>query len=190
MRQLFLDRLFYTVMKNPGLIILFIGQILFWSCGQRTAIPESVTSDSSSLGKGTTETETIETPKPKIILDSFTDIPEEIKGCSCFYSESEEKHLKNEYFFVAGFDSAAFISIDNKLLKLKLVSTGRERHSFGDYDHTDVYKTDNYIVTLDIKYLKQEGGDESESWWNTGTITIESKDGLKEIIKFFGGCGC
>ena len=70
---------------------------------------------------------------------------------------------------------------------MKLISTGRERNSFGDYDHVDVYKTDNYDVILDVKYLKHEG---DEGWLNTGTITVESKDGLKEIIKFVGGCGC
>jgi hypothetical protein len=179
-------------MKIDRLLIFVLSQIIFCSCGQKTAKLESQTTDSSSITQtidslSVSQQTSEESTKQKIILDSFTDIPEEIQGCSCFYSESEEKNLKNEYFFVAGFDSAAFISIDNKLLKLTLVSTGRERHSFGDYDHVDVYKSDNFNVTLDIKYLKQEG---DEGWSNTGTITVESKDGLKEIIKFVGGCGC
>src|SRR5438105_5958003 len=112
-------------MKTHGLLILVFGQILLCSCGQRTAKLENKTTDSSSVSQ-TTDSLSVsqrtveESPKQKIILDSFTDIPKEIIGCSCFYSESEEKHLNNEYFFVAGFDSAAFISIDNKLLKLKL----------------------------------------------------------------------
>ncbi|MBS1979279.1 MAG: hypothetical protein JST46_18055 [Bacteroidetes bacterium] len=166
-------------MKIHGLLIL----IFLWSCGQKTPKQESPLTDSVTADKAVNN----ESPKTKIILDSFTNIPDEIQGCSCFYSESEDKHLKNEYFFVAGFDSTAFISIDNKLLKLKLVSTGREPNTFGDNDHTDIYKTDDYQITLDIKYLKQEG---DEGWLNTGTITIQSKDGLKEIIKFYGGCGC
>jgi hypothetical protein len=185
-------------MKTHRLLIFVFGQFIFWGCGQRPTKLESQTTDSSSINQtmsisqttdslSVTQRATKESPKQKIILDSFTDIPKEIEGCSCFYSESEEKNLKNEYLFVAGFDSAAFISIDNKLLKLQLVSTGRKGNSFGDYDHVDVYKTNNYNVTLDIKYLKQQG---DEGWLNTGTITVESKDGLKEIIKFFGGCGC
>jgi hypothetical protein len=177
-------------MKIPGLLVLIFGQIVFWGCGQNAAKPESTVIDSATVYKGVIREES---PRSKIILDSFTDIPDEIQGCSCFYSESEEQNLMDEYFFVAGFDSTAFISIDNKLLKLKLVSTGRERHSFGDYDHTDVYKTDNYLITLDIKYLRREGNEEDEEdegWWNNGTITIQRKDGLKETIKFFGGCGC
>jgi len=179
-------------MRIEILLIFVLGQIIFLSCGQKTAKLEGQTTDSLgiiqiidslSLSQQINEESTTQ----KIILDSFTDIPVEIQGCSCFYSESEEKNLKNEYFFVAGFDSAAFISIGSKLLKLTLVTSGREPHSFGDYDHVDVYKSDNYNVTLDIKYLKQEG---DEGWSNTGTITVESKDGRKEVIKFVGGCGC
>jgi hypothetical protein len=185
-RQFFSRQLIQeTIMKCVGLkfLIFVAGQIIIFGCGQKAEKLENRATDSVKVDKKIIE----HLREPKISLDNFTEIPKEIEGCSCFYSESEEKNLKNEYLFVAGFDSTAFISIDNKLLKLKLVSTGREPHTFGDYDHTDIYTTNNYDIKLDIKYLKQEG---DEGWLNTGTITIQSKDGLKETIKFFGGCGC
>lgn len=120
-------------------------------------------------------------------LNSFNNIPPEIDGCSCYFSDTEEKFKQREYIFAAEFDSAGFISIDNKLVKLNLVSTTRKQGEFGNYDHTDVYGTDQYKVTIDIKYKKTTG---EETWWNKGTITIENKDGQKIINKCVGECGC
>lgn len=164
-------------------LVFVISQLVLCGCRQKRAENregiKSEIPDSVRLSK--------DPGKPKISLDNFSEIPKEIEGCACFFSESEERKNKNEYLFVAGFDSTAFISIDNKLLKLRLISTAREPNSYGDYDHTDVYETENYVVTLDIKYLRQEG---DEGWLNTGTITIQTKDGRKEFVKFFGGCGC
>ena len=33
-------------------------------------------------------------------------------------------------------------------------------------------------------------GETDETWWNDGTVTIESKDGQKVTKKFVGECGC
>jgi hypothetical protein len=175
-------------MKNQTLLIIVFGQFIFWGCGQRTVNSESVMTDSVTATNKVTQA-----PKPARILDNFTDVPEEIEGCSCYYSESEQMYRQSEYLFVAGFDSTAFVSIDNSKLRLKLVSTEREPLSFGDYDHVDVYTTDGYEITLDIKYLEEETDsttEEDESWSTSGTITIQSEGGLKETIKFFGSCGC
>jgi hypothetical protein len=125
----------------------------------------------------------------KLTLDDFTDVPREIEGCSCYYSRSEAKHTSSEYFFVSDFDSSGYVSIENTITKFKLVSTGREPNSFGDYNHVDIFKTDHYTLTLDIKY-KKGGDEEDEGWWNEGTITIENTAGQKTRYAFFGSCGC
>jgi len=123
----------------------------------------------------------------KLSLDDFKGIPDEVNGCACYFSETENKFKKEEYLFAAGFDSIGFVSVNNKIIKLKLVSTGRAPDTFGDIDHIDIYKTDNYKVTVDIKYKNSNG---EETWWNDGTITIENKDGEKLTKKFVGECGC
>ena len=120
-------------------------------------------------------------------LDDFKEIPEEIDGCSCYFSETDQKFENQEYLFVANFDSTGFVSVDKKLVKLKLISTEREPNTFGDYDHIDVYNSEHYKVTVDIKYNKSNG---DETWWNDGTVTIESKDGQKLRKNFVGECGC
>jgi hypothetical protein len=175
--------------EETYLIVFAVVAISFSSCRPDTTNRESASIDSLSISKKATTG-----ANRKRILDNFTDVPEEIEGCACYYSESEGKYGAAEYFFVAGFDSVAFMSINNTKLKLKLVSTGREPLSFGDYDYIDVYRTEGYDVTLDIKYVEEErdsvSQEEDESWYTNGTITIQSGDGKREEIIFFGSCGC
>ena len=175
-------------MKRYLLLIFAIGAILFCSCRPETSNRDTARIDSLSAPKKTTTG-----ANPKRILDNFTDVPEEIEGCTCYYSESEGKYREAEYFFVADFDSIAFVSINSTKLKLKLVSTGRAPFSFGDYDHVDVYRADGYDVTVDIKYVEEQdsiGQEGDERWYTDGTITIQSQNGKTEGIRFFGSCGC
>lgn len=120
-------------------------------------------------------------------IDTFSKFPDEIDGCSCYFSPDEQSFERQEYLYVANFDSLAFISVDKNLIKLKLISTTREPETFGDTDHVDIYSNNDYKLTLDIKYKKSSG---DETWTNTGTITIESKDGRKTTKTFYGECGC
>ena len=162
-------------------VILFIGMLIVLSCEQKSSRLNASRTDSIA------DKTTVDVLEPKICLESFTEIPKEIECCSCSYSASEEGYQHNEYLFVCGFDSTAFVSVEGQLLKLKLVSTGREPITFGDYDHIDVFESENYTITLDIKY-KEDG--EGEVWWNNGTITIEDKSGQSTKLNFFGSCGC
>lgn len=123
----------------------------------------------------------------ELSLDDFKGIPDEIDGCSCYFSETDQKFKDEEYLFAAGFDSTGFVSVNKKLVKLKLVSTEREPNTFGDHDHIDVYNSELYKVIVDIKYKKSSG---DEVWWNDGTVTIESNHGEKITKKFVGECGC
>ena len=136
--------------------------------------------------KDTTTTD--EKTHPALLsIDSFKNLPGEIEGCACYFSDGEDKLKENEYLFVSNYDSVAFMSIDKELVRLKMVSTTREPESFGDNDHIDIYRNDKYKVSLDIKYKKSSG---EETWQNSGTITIDSKDGQRIVKKFFGECGC
>jgi hypothetical protein len=122
-----------------------------------------------------------------LLLTDFNRLPEDIKGCSCYFSETPEKFKKEEYFFAASFDSIGFVAVNNMLTELKLISTTREADTFGDNDHVAIYRSELYKVTVAIKYKKSNG---DETWWNDGTITIENKNGKKYTKKFVGECGC
>lgn len=119
-------------------------------------------------------------------LDDF-DFPEDISGCSCYFSKSKADFDNNEYFFTADYDSLAHISVNGELIDLKLVSTTRGPHSFGDNDRWETYKNDLYTVKVKIVYKESSG---YETWLNEGTVTVYRKDGQKKEQAIYGECGC
>lgn len=119
-------------------------------------------------------------------IPTQSNLPDEIEGCSCYFSETEELFNSRYYFFASDYDSLAFVLIDDEWIELELVSTEREPRTFGDYDHREIYSNDSYFVTIDMIY-KSSSGD--ETWINTGTIEIET-EGNKTVQEFIGECGC
>lgn len=167
--------------------------ILFFallSCGnQQQNLPEPVDTDENNATAilfPSVEDSMNNEPIQDNTLTTSGNMPEDIDGCSCYFSETEELFESNLYFFASDYDSSGFIWIDNEWVKLKLQSSGRQPDTFGDYDHVDIYVNEFYKVTADIRY-KNSSGD--ETWINTGTITIET-DGDKTVKEFVGECGC
>lgn len=119
-------------------------------------------------------------------LENFG-FPDDIQGCSCYFSKSKKMFENDEYFFVANYDSLAHIKVDEKMIDLKLEMSTREPNSFGDYDHKEIYTNDIYTVTVNIVYKKSSG---YETWLNEGTIIVETKDGQHYKHSIFGECGC
>lgn len=85
----------------------------------------------------------------KLSLDNFKGIPDELDGCACYFSQTDRKFKNKKYLFAAGFESIGFVSVDNKRVKLKFISTGREPNTFGDNDHQfNISRTQNQIRML------------------------------------------
>ncbi len=125
-------------------------------------------------------------PQP-ITIQSFSQFPAEIDGCSCYFSSNERAFSQKEYIIVTNLDSLAFMTINNQQTKLKLISSGAEPNTFTNFNHVEVFGNKEYKVIIDIKYKKST---DSEVWIDEGTITITRKDGQKIVIKFYGECGC
>ncbi len=181
-------------------ILFIVSGLFFLSCGDNNNLKdenETLTStqavDTTQFTKSTIDTNsnadpvTGNTTKFSHSIDTFKKFPDEVDGCSCYFSSSSQSFKKKEYLYVANFDSIAFISVDKKLIKLKLISTTSEPQTFGDTDHIKIFTNKDFKVTVDIKYKKSSG---DETWFNTGTIIIESKDGRKTSRPFYGECGC
>jgi hypothetical protein len=128
----------------------------------------------------------IDTP---FTLNSFTTLPEEIEGCSCIFSKNEEEYKQDKFVFVSNFDSIAFVSINNKITKLKLTSRVYKPNTAENEDYTCKYDAKEFKVTIEIKAdtTKKDG---YESWWNKGLIIIEHNSGKKITQEFVGQSGC
>ncbi len=122
-----------------------------------------------------------------ITIQNFSKYPSNIEGCACYFANNEKFLLAQQYIFVANYDSTAYMTINNKQIKFKLESTGREPNTFGDHDHKEVYNSGNFTIEVDIKYKKST---DSEVWIDEGTITITRKGGQMLVTKFYGKCGC
>lgn len=175
--------------KIISLITILTLTFCVFSCGPNSEKPNQSVSEKKAQQSKTFDKKNPENDlnKLKFSLDNFKGFPEEISGCSCYFSETNTKFKNEEFLFVADFDSIGFISVNKNIVKLKLVSTTREPNTFGNYDHIDIYKSELYKVTLDIKYKDSTG---YEVWWNDGTLSVENKDGKKITKKFVGECGC
>lgn len=125
----------------------------------------------------------------KFTLNSFKKLPKEIDGCSCIFSKTEKEYEQNDYVFTSNFDSIAYVSINNKILKLKLTSRIYKPNAVENEDYTCKYETEEYKVTIEIEADKTKKYAD-ESWWNKGLITIENKKGEKLSQKFIGESGC
>jgi hypothetical protein len=119
-------------------------------------------------------------------LTTFTGIPRNIDGCTCYFSASEKKFKNEEYLFVSNLDSSAYVSINGKAIELKLVSTTRS-WAIEDKDYVETYSDGMYTVTIHV-YYKGNAGD--ESWWNSGDIKVYFKGMEIDKSSFIGECGC
>jgi len=173
------------MIKTISIITILTTLFTFFSCKQNN---ENLNDSATEKEVQTSKTIIKKKLENNIIsIDHFKGFSEEIIGCSCYFSETNTNFKNEEFLFVADYDSIGFISVNKKKVKVKLVSTTREPNTFGNYNHTDTYKSELYKVTLDIKYKDSTG---YEAWRYDGTLTIENKDGKKMTKKFVGECGC
>ena len=114
-----------------------------------------------------------------ICLESLTDIPKEIDGCSCAFSVSQEKLAKGEYVFVNDFASLAFVKVDGELKRFELQS-----HDEASNTYHYLYGENTMEVRITNRITCEDGSELME-----GTITIRMKKGtIKQ--KFVGRCDC
>ena len=132
--------------------------------------------------------------KPKITqtginLTVLKEIPKEIDGCSCIFSETENKFKAQEYLIATNLDSIAYISINHNIIKLKLIEKKIDSNSKDDDNLIEIFANEKYKATIEVKKDKtKKVGD--EVWWNIGSIKIENKNGESQTKKFVGECGC
>ena len=155
--------------------ILIIAALALASCGgekQQTAIEQPIPEPEKVIEDKT------------LVISSFSELPDEIEGCSCLFSA--DSLAKNSYLFASKYGSGtpiSYIKVNGKMLRLT-----ESEHTDTDSTSTfAIYKTDGIEVELDIKHGVKTG---EESVKENGTITIKKEDGQTITKSIYGACGC
>jgi hypothetical protein len=124
--------------------------------------------------------------KVSYTLDAVHEFPIDI-GCSCSFAESEKNFKNSNYIFGSDFDSVAYVSVNNQIVKLKL--TGTNRNDTLNDNRTDTFSNAEYKVIIKPKKINSSW-EETETIRYEGRIRIENKSGETIERKFVGECGC
>lgn len=160
-------------LKNNAISTFLTGLtlILLVACGQNN-------SDNSL-----TKTVKIRPNQQTLTIDTFSNFPPEIDGCSCYFSNDSTEFKKGEFIYVNDYAQTSFLKINGILTKF--IQT-----DFKEIDSSHIivkYKSDNYEMTIESKDGIQSG---DETWQKKGTIKLTNKKGEVVEKTFYGECGC
>lgn len=109
--------------------------------------------------------------------------PNEIDGCSCYFSRNEEDFENAKYIFINDYQELAFMKINGKLKTFKLAEPESETISGM---RIETWKNDNFELITETHQL----GQVDETWQYKGKLTLKSKDGAIIEQEINGECGC
>jgi hypothetical protein len=153
-------------MLNRYSFTLFILPGLLFSCANNKA----------SFGAKESSTDA------SIVIDTFSEFPPEIEGCSCYFSNNESDFKSGKYIYVDDYGSNAFVSINGEMKSFSLSSSERETEAH----HIKTWNSEDFEITLDYKQV----GQVEETWQQIGTMKIKSRKGKEVVREFYGECGC
>lgn len=115
----------------------------------------------------------------EIHLESFSDFPKEIDGCSCYFSISQLDLKNGLYILVNDLANLAFVKIEEKMIRFELLNHD-ENSNIYHYIYND-YKMEVEIIE------RKEVVDEIVLIKGKITLKAEGKEAKQEFI---GECGC
>lgn len=118
-----------------------------------------------------------------ITIESFTDLPKEIDGCSCLFSEDSVSFAKEKFIYADDFAKTSFMKIDGKLIELT-----ETEHSKPD-SLTTISKSKGAGYKVEIKAIIIHTADLEYNEMK-GSITIKNSKGQTVTKTIYGECGC
>ena len=151
---------------------LFLMPLLILSCTSRETGSVSEASDTALIISDTTSQVSS--------LETFTDLPPAIEGCSGLFTHVNEK-AKDRYVLAMDLQGKAYIKINGKLVEL--TRTHKENK---DSAIIESYKVNNVELTLNLLESERAG---DELWIYSGELNL-NLDGVSEILNIKGEVGC
>jgi hypothetical protein len=123
-------------------------------------------------------------PETDMSIDTFSSFPNEIDGCSCYFSNDSTEFQKGIYIYVNDYADISFLKIDSVLTKFRRI----EFRQINETTTISKSVNDNYELIIEVKNEVQTG---IESNLTFGRITLTHNKTKKTITKtFYGECGC
>ena len=159
-------------MKKTLTIALFGILILnLFSCGQKEKNERLMNTDKNE-----------ETPVT-LSIDTVSDFPPEISGCSCYFSNDSIEFKKEIYIYMNDFAQTSFLKINGKLTKF--IQT--EFKEITEIKTISIAKSSDYEITVEINNGTKYG---YETSIHSGSIKLTDKKGNTITREFYGLCGC
>lgn len=117
-----------------------------------------------------------------IVIGAFSEFPEGIDGCSCYFSQHASALESGSYIFVTNFESLGFMMLNDKIVEFKLEETTELKNG------KLMERWTNPKFTLIKKTTAT--GQLDETWQHAGTITIKPIKGQEIESTIVGECGC
>lgn len=168
-------------------LFFLIGALTWSSCEQKSSSEKPV--DVIVIDEDTTDLEIPEVPvdpipdtPPTVDIAVYTEFPEEIDGCACYFSKTGPELKAGKYIFMTNYEKKAYMTLDGEMRVFDLIAS--KNGSGGKLEET--WKNAKY----DMVVTSSETGQIDETWQKTGTISIKPKDKKATVISVVGECGC
>lgn len=170
--------------KNYWIALFFICFMVACGSTESTTEEASETSPVAENNEAGTVEEGAEKEPATLELEPFAEFPEEIDGCSCYFSQDQESFDNNKFIYVDNFEDQAYVILNGEKCTFQLSEedTGDETSikKMGTYQ--------DYEMIIELKDTQEES--DQEIWKKAGTLTIQANDGDQLVLKISGECGC
>lgn len=129
--------------------------------------------NSAPANSGSTET--------AISIDTFSDFPEEVDGCSCYLSTSESDFKAKKYVYIDNREDFATMKLNGAMVKLKRT----EEKEVSKNRWVKKFTSADYELEVDITQSGTIG-----PFPHKGTLKLTKKGGQTITKEVNGECGC
>ncbi|MCS6991669.1 MAG: hypothetical protein NZL95_07385 [Chitinophagales bacterium] len=159
-------------MKIKPLFLYIVSMIGLLACGHRPNQAGNAIQPEEKPVEATTLT---------LDLKAFSEIPEEIIGCSCAFSVDSSTYEDGRFLYLDDMEKIAYVNINGTLTRLLVT----ERHS-GERNLTVRAANETYRISLEAGQLREYG----EVTYLKGILTVTDAHGTAAQLSIFGTCGC
>ena len=153
--------------------------LLFSACTQKEST--HLETPQAKKEKDTTA-QTIEKDSTALKFSAFA-YPQDIEGCSCYFSSSREEFVKQNYLYVDDYQRKAYVKLKDQLHILSFKHLNPEATTMLHIEAQN--KQVNVVLQAE---LVEKG--EIETALYQGTLTATDRKGNTTTQEVYGECGC